>query len=216
MQDYRGDIQIFRALAVSLVLLFHLGIPGFNSGFLGVDIFFVISGYLMQKLHRSDHGFAGFYARRARRLLPAYFATVLATGIAAFFITLPMDFAQVTEQMLFSVPFSSNIGFWLHNSYFHKAHFNPLLHLWSLGVEIQFYLLFPIIALICRDRRWLLILILLGSLALCLGLVMISPKTAFFMMPARLWQFALGMLAANWLRKSPFTRRRSGSRHSPV
>lgn len=203
MQEYRGDIQIYRALAVSLVLLFHLGIQGFNSGFLGVDIFFVISGYLMQTLHRKDHGFASFYTRRARRLLPAYFATVFATIIAAAFVTLPMDFAQTAQQTLFSVPFASNIGFWMQNSYFSKAQFNPLLHLWSLGVEIQFYLFFPIIAWLCRDRRWLLIAILLGSLALCFALVTISPKTAFFMMPARLWQFSLGMLAAGWTLKSP-------------
>ena len=81
---YRGDIQIFRALAVILVVLFHLGVPGFSSGFLGVDIFFVISGYLMTKLHAKDDGAFDFYKRRARRLLPAYAATVAVTLGVAF------------------------------------------------------------------------------------------------------------------------------------
>ena len=196
MEGYRGDIQIFRALAVSVVLFFHLGISGFDTGFLGVDIFFVISGYLMQRLHRDDHSAAHFYNRRARRLLPAYFATVIATLTAAYFITLPAEFSQTAEQALFASAFASNIGFWFQNSYFAKDTFNPLLHLWSLGAEIQFYLLFPLIAWMCRGRRWLLVAIIIGSLALCLALVMISPKTAFFMMPARLWQFSLGMFAA--------------------
>lgn len=195
-REYRGDIQVYRALAVSLVLAFHLGVSGASSGFLGVDIFFVISGYLMQKLHSEGDTALAFYGRRARRLLPAYLVTVLATLLAGYVITLPSEFRQVAEQAIFAGGFASNIGFWMQNSYFSKDEFNPLLHLWSLGVEIQFYLLFPLIAWLCRGRRWLVVLMVAGSLALCLMLVTISPKTAFFMLPARLWQFGLGMLAA--------------------
>ncbi|ALJ15657.1 acyltransferase family protein [Sphingopyxis macrogoltabida] len=198
MGEYRGDIQIFRALAVTLVLLFHLGIAGLPSGFLGVDIFFVISGYLMQKLHRNDHSAVSFYQRRARRLLPAYFATIFFTLIAAYWVTLPIDFAQTAHQAAFASIFSSNIGYWLQNSYFSKDNFNPLLHLWSLAVEVQFYIAFPLIAWLCRDRRWLLVGIALASFALCLVVLTVSPKTAFFMVPTRLWQFAIGMFAATW------------------
>lgn len=200
--QYRGDIQIFRAVAVTVVVLFHMGAPGFDSGFLGVDIFFVVSGFLMQKLHPAGSTATSFYIRRARRLLPAYFATIFAVVLATAFIALPIEFGQVADQALFASFFASNFGFWAQNSYFAKEQFNPLLHLWSLGAEIQFYLLFPLIAWACRGRSWLLWLVIIGSLGLCFALMMVSPKTAFFMMPARLWQFGLGMMAANWTGKT--------------
>lgn len=202
MSEYRGDIQIYRALAVTIVILFHMGAPGFGSGFLGVDIFFVISGYLMQKLHRDDSSALSFYRRRARRLLPAYFATVAVTLLAAYFVTLPMDYSQAAGQAAAAAIFMSNVGFWFQNSYFSKDLFNPLLHLWSLAVEVQFYLLFPVLAWITRGRPRFLAAITLASLALCVVLLLVSPKTSFFMMPTRLWQFTLGMLAATWTGKA--------------
>lgn len=150
---YRGDIQIYRALAVTLVVLFHIGVPGFSSGFLGVDIFFVISGYLMTTLHATDASAIEFYLRRARRLLPAYAATIAVTLGAAFLMTVPSDFVQVGEQTVFAAALSSNVGFALQNSYFSSFEFNPLLHLWSLTVECQFYLLFPFIAHFAERER---------------------------------------------------------------
>ena len=188
---YRPDIQILRAVAVVLVLLFHLEVPGFSAGFLGVDIFFVISGYLMQTLYGEGTSAADFYRRRARRLLPAYFGLVVAVLIVCALVTLPSEFGDVAEQSLFAGALSSNIGFWLDESYFESGLFRPLLHLWSLGVEAQFYLLFPLLLWVKRPG---LIVSAALSLLLCLAAVTVSPKLAFFMLPFRVWEFALGML----------------------
>lgn len=178
------------------VVLFHFGIPGFSSGFLGVDIFFVISGYLMTKLHAADASAVDFYLRRARRLLPAYAATVALTLGAAFFITVPSDFAQLGEQIFFAAALASNFGFAIQNSYFSSFEFNPLLHLWSLTVECQFYLLFPFIIKLVQRWRPALAVLASVSLALCLAVVLISPKYAFFLLPMRMWEFAIGMWVA--------------------
>lgn len=181
-----------------MVLLFHFGFSAFQSGFLGVDVFFVISGFLMALLFKERHK-RDFYTRRAKRLLPAYFATVIATLVAAATTTVPSDYSQVKEQSLFAIFYSSNIGFWLQNSYFSKAEFNPLLHLWSLGVEIQFYLFVPLIALIYRWSKPLFYIAVVTSLGLCFLIVTISPKTSFFMMPLRAWEFLLGFAVAKLL-----------------
>ena len=195
---YRFDIQILRGIAVILVVLFHLDIPFFSAGFLGVDAFFVISGFLMALLYRQGH-MGDFYRRRAARLLPAYFATIFFTLAVSAYVTLPSEHMQVAEQGLYASILASNVGFWMQNSYFSKAEFNPLLHLWSLGVEIQFYLFMPLVVWLHRKMRLLLVLGALGSLAAALILVTISPKTAFFLMPFRIWQFLLGVGIAWYL-----------------
>ncbi len=133
-----------------------------------------------------------FYRRRARRLLPAYLATVIFAVLLSAFLTLPSEHGQVVEQGLFASGLSSNFGFWAQNSYFSKSDFNPLLHLWSLGVEFQFYLLVPLIVWLHRKSRHLILGAGLASLAAALVMVTISPKTSFFMMPLRLWQFLAG------------------------
>lgn len=195
---YREDIQILRGLAVLLVVLFHLQVPGFHSGFLGVDIFFVISGYLMAVMYDPDRK-REFFVKRAARLLPAYCATLFVTLLGAACITTPNDFSQVTRQALFGVAFLSNIGFWMENSYFDKSSFKPLLHLWSLSVEIQFYLLVPPIAWFCRRYRLGYALIVLLSAAFCFLAVGVSPSSAFFMLPFRLWEFMVGFGVATYL-----------------
>lgn len=205
MNQYRKDVQMLRGAAVALVVLFHLGIGGFQSGFLGVDVFFVISGYLMAVLYRPADK-QDFFARRARRLLPAYFATVLATVVAASLLVTPNDFGQVATQATFASVFSSNVGFWLENSYFDKAAFKPLLHLWSLGVEIQFYLLLPAFAwLFGRTRLAGLLLVAACSALVCFVVVQVSPKTSFFLLPFRLWEFLIGYAVA---RHTPAVARR--------
>ena len=193
--SYRKDIQILRGIAVLLVVLFHLELFGVKSGFLGVDIFFVISGYLMAMLYDENKKIE-FFVKRAKRLFPAYYVTIFVTVVASLFLTTPNEFHQVQKQSIFALAFSSNIGYWLQNSYFSKAEFNVLLHLWSLGVEIQFYLSVPIICWILGKNRFYILIILLVSLFCCFYLVKISPKTSFFMTPLRLWQFMIGWACA--------------------
>lgn len=199
---YRKDIQVLRGVAVLLVVLFHLDVVGFRSGFLGVDVFFVISGYLMAVMY-DPRKKGDFFLKRAKRLLPAYFTTVVLTLVAGVFIVAPNDFGQLATQSVFSLFFSSNIGFWVENSYFDKASFKPLLHLWSLGVEIQFYLLVPFLFwLFCRSRVIMPAVIVISAL-MCFLLVGVSPKTPFFLLPFRIWEFLIGFGVARYLNGSP-------------
>lgn len=194
---YRFDIQILRGIAVLLVVLFHLGIESIASGFLGVDVFFVISGFLMAVLYKNGSAI-DFLVRRAKRLLPAYYVVILCTLIISFLVNTPNESNQVVTQAIYSSTFMANIGFWLQNSYFSKSDYNPLLHLWSLGVEIQFYLLVPLLAYTFQKIRFSLIFSLLASITLCFAVLSISPKTSFFMMPLRVWEFLLGYGCAKY------------------
>lgn len=189
--DYRKDIQILRGISVLLVVLYHLDLAWFKSGFLGVDVFFVISGFLMAALYTPDR-IRDFFSKRAKRLLPAYFVTILVTLVLATVFVSPYEYGSVTQQALFGTFFLSNIGFWLENSYFSKVAFSPLLHLWSLGVEIQFYALLPALAWAFKKIKFSYFAALLGSLLLCFFVLEKSDKTAFFMMPLRLWEFLIG------------------------
>lgn len=200
--SYRKDVQILRGIAVLLVVLFHLGVPGFGSGFLGVDVFFVISGYLMAVMYDPAQKIE-FFSKRAKRLLPAYFVTILITLLFGLLNTTPNEFGQISTQAWFASAFISNIGFWLENSYFDKAAFKPLLHLWSLGVEIQFYALVPVLFWTLRKTGPAgYVIIGVGSALLCFLIIGVSSKTSFFWMPLRLWEFLLGFGAAKYLSRA--------------
>lgn len=147
---YRPEIDGLRSIAVVPVILFHAGFDIFSGGFIGVDIFFVISGYLITLIicrHIDDGKFsiAEFYSRRARRILPALFTVVIASIPFAWFLMLPSDFKNYSQSIAAVGIFSSNFLFWLESGYFDRAaELKPFLHTWSLAVEEQYYLLFPI------------------------------------------------------------------------
>ena len=191
---YRPDLQLLRGVSVLLVFLYHLKIDGFSNGYLGVDIFFVVSGFLMATL--VDRVCAQeFYKRRLRRLILPYLVTICATTIATVFLTFPVDANQRIERLLFDLVALSNFVFWAENSYFNSSAFRPLLNLWSLSVEMQFYLVAPFLIPFLRRRKILLVALLVVSLMGSMFLLTVSPKTSFFMMPTRLWEFLFGVYA---------------------
>lgn len=206
---YIPAIDGLRAIAVSLVLLFHVKTPFFLGGYIGVDVFFVISGFLITRgiISATDKGtfsFANFYSRRAARLFPALFVTILATLIAGFFILSPSALEEVSGSALAAALFFANIFFALDAGYFDTAsHLKPLLHMWSLSVEEQFYLVWPITIIVLLSvfkgkARYLIPII--GALSLIAALYY-APKNAnfvFFMTPFRIFQFCIGAGLAFW------------------
>jgi len=202
--EYRLDIQLLRGVAIVSVLIYHLQPSWLRGGFLGVDLFFVISGFLMAALNDMTKMTAGaFYLKRARRILPAYYITIAVTAVCAAGLVLPHEMRDVTDAALYATALLGNVGPWMHASYFDKAYFQPLLHLWSLGVEAQFYLLFPLAAAIWRRQPWALVLIAGTSLVGCLLFVVVSSKSAFFLTPFRLWEFGAGFFAAKLVATRP-------------
>jgi peptidoglycan/LPS O-acetylase OafA/YrhL len=185
------DIQFLRGIALLMVLLFHLNISFFKNGYLGVDIFFVISGFLMAKLY-CGYSTLAFYKRRLDRLFPAYAFTILLTlSVGAFFLV-PIDFSQLYTQSIGGLFLVSNILYWSQVSYFNADAFNPLLNLWSLSVEAQFYLIVPLLYPLIKLRKSIFFLIFITSLCSCFVIQSISPKTSFFFMPLRIWEFLIG------------------------
>jgi peptidoglycan/LPS O-acetylase OafA/YrhL len=199
--DFRADIQLLRGLAILLVFVFHLNSSALPAGFLGVDVFFVVSGFLMSALYGNTSGFNvwDFLTRRSRRILPAYFLTIICVLAFSFFTVLPHEFAQIANHSIYSSLLVANAGFWMDESYFNNAVFRPALHLWSLGVEIQFYVVFPVVLWAYARFPRTLLLICVLSLALCILVTSVSPKTSFFLLPFRLWEFMLGFYAAKAL-----------------
>ncbi|MBL5882235.1 acyltransferase family protein [Lelliottia aquatilis] len=151
--NYRADIDGLRAIAVISVILYHFDVSGFNGGFVGVDIFFVISGYLITKgivsaFTKDKFSFSDFYLRRTRRLIPALLVVIFLTFIFSFYLLGPADFASFSGSVVYSLAGISNFYFWMQSGYFDSfSNIKPLLHTWSLSVELQFYLLWPIIVI---------------------------------------------------------------------
>ena len=157
---YRPEVDGLRALAVLAVVFFHVDLPWFRGGFVGVDVFFVISGYLITRLILGEleagrFSFARFYGRRARRLFPAMFATLAATFVASVFVLSPTHLEELALSLVHTLFSISNVLFWTLSGYFDTgAGAKPLLHTWSLGVEEQFYLVWPAaVFLAYRFRR---------------------------------------------------------------
>ena len=202
---YRPEIDGLRAVAVLSVIAFHAGIEHMAGGFVGVDVFFVISGYLISRiifdeLDRGTFTIAGFYERRARRILPALLLVVLVTLPLAWLWMLPAQFSAFADSLVAVALFASNILFWSESGYFAPAaELKPLLHTWSLAVEEQFYLLFPLLLIACRGARrvWLpriVMLIFVASLAVAELGRSTASNAVFYLTPARVWELMLGVL----------------------
>ena len=207
---YRPDIDGLRAIAVLSVVFFHVGFRGFNGGWVGVDVFFVISGFLITRLIRDEiesgsFSFAGFYARRARRLFAAFFFTVVASFIAGSVIFDPVYLQHFAGEVVYALVAASNFFYWLDGGYFGVAEqYKPLLHTWSLAVEEQFYLIWPLtIVLMLRYARryaWpLLGLAALVSLFVAQYFFELGTERAvFLLLPGRIFEFAIGAMLL-WL-----------------
>ncbi|MFN3456788.1 MAG: acyltransferase family protein [Novosphingobium sp.] len=201
--QHRREIEGFRALAVVPVVLFHAGVPGFRGGFAGVDVFFVISGYLITGVILSGLGeerfsLAGFYERRARRILPALLSVLLPSALIAWAVMIPEDFRKFAQGLGSSAVFASNMLFAKRTGYFDDDEgYQPLLHTWSLSVEEQFYILFPaLVLLLWRFGRGRMALWFgaLGavSLAACLAISASHQAWAFYLLPTRAWELLAG------------------------
>ena len=204
---YRAEIDGLRALAIISVVLFHAGASAFPGGFVGVDVFFVISGYLITRLIYADacvgrFSLLNFYERRARRILPALFLMVICCVPLAWFLMLPSQMTKFAESMIAVATFVSNFVFWRQDGYFDEAaEFKPLLHTWSLAVEEQFYIFFPLFFRVVWKfgRRAVVLSIFLAvgiSFALCEWAWRTAPVANFFLPPTRAWELLLGSLCA--------------------
>ncbi|ENW85012.1 hypothetical protein F908_00182 [Acinetobacter sp. NIPH 284] len=206
-KNFRYDINGLRAYAVILVVLFHFGIIGFAAGFIGVDIFFVISGFLMtsiviKSLDKGNFSLLKFYLARGIRIVPALFVVSTIVLILGWFLVLPTDYKALAKHTLSSINFFSNIVYWRESGYFDTdSHNKALLHTWSLSVEWQFYLVFPIIVALLykikKSRNFLLTFFILGtiiSLILSIIITAKNPSAGFFLLPTRAWEMLAGGL----------------------
>lgn len=206
--SYRPDIDGLRAVAVLLVLAFHAG-AGCPGGFVGVDVFFVISGYLITGILLADLEaekltLIGFWERRIRRILPAAAVVLTVSFAVGWFWLLPQDFLELGRSVMAQVLMIPNLHFYRTSGYFTQdADLKPLLHTWSLGVEEQFYLLLPFLLLMLRRVRWKNLRLVmaglgLGSLALSVAWSHSHAWANFFFLPTRAWELLLGSCLAAW------------------
>lgn len=202
----RRDIDGLRALAVIPVVLFHFGFDAFSGGFVGVDVFFVISGFLitsilLREISTGRFSFIDFWARRARRIIPALSVVVLATLAMGWLLLGAKDFSELGRTVRYQSLFIANILFMREHGYFEPASdLKPLLHTWSLAVEEQYYVFFPLImaALLrfLRHWRWMLLGLLLVSFGLNIACIEHKPAFTFFSLPTRAWELLCGAMLA--------------------
>jgi peptidoglycan/LPS O-acetylase OafA/YrhL len=216
---YRADIDGLRAVAVLSVLAFHIGIGRAQGGYVGVDVFFVISGYLISSIIFSEiatsrFSLASFYERRIRRIFPALFAMLAVSSVFAYVYLLPSELVDYAKSTLAATTSTSNFYFWQHSGYFDAPTSQPMLHTWSLAVEEQFYVSFPLFLVLVRKLfpsrlRLSVVVLFLTSLILSGVLVWRNQGTAFYMPYTRAWEILLGTmlslgmfprLSSAWLR----------------
>ena len=210
ISKYRPEVDGLRCIAVILVILHHLNLPGFSGGFVGVDVFFVISGYLitgiiLSELKQGNFTFGNFYKRRIIRLAPAYFAVLIVTSILAWFTMLPEELENFAISTIYSTFFAANFHMWgTVGGYFGATTDTiPLLHLWSLAVEEQFYVVWPVTLLILYRvlgggrLLWVTILIaLILGLAISQYGVLNHQSAAYYLMPTRAFELLMGAVLA--------------------
>ena len=217
--EYRREIDGLRALAVLPVILFHAGFQTFSGGFVGVDVFFVISGYLitsiiLAELEQGKFSIINFYERRARRILPALFLVMFVCLPFAWFLMAPGDMKDFSETVVSVNVFLSNVLFWRVSGYFDTAaELKPLLHTWSLAVEEQYYLLFPIFLIIIyrvgrRRITFVLSAFFIVSLAAAVWGSYNKPTAAFFLLPTRGFEILIGALLSFFLSSVTFSKNR--------
>jgi peptidoglycan/LPS O-acetylase OafA/YrhL len=204
---YRREIDGLRAVSVLSVILYHADLHVFRGGFVGVDIFFVISGYLitsilLSELKTGSFSLVTFYERRARRILPALFVVTFACVPFAWLWLVPVDLESFSRSLIAVSAFVSNILFYQSTEYFERAaEWKPLLHTWSLAVEEQYYLVFPLLLMVAwrLGRRWvpaILVAAAVASLAVARWSSVSNPAAAFYLLPARGWELLSGALVA--------------------
>jgi peptidoglycan/LPS O-acetylase OafA/YrhL len=204
---YQPQIDGLRAIAVAAVVLYHFSMPGLGGGFTGVDVFFVISGYLIGGLLWTEVQQTGrialgrFYMRRVRRLAPAFFAMLAATCAVSWFVLLPFEFRELGKQAIAATVWLSNVLFYQGTGYFDPGTgAKVLLHTWSLSVEEQFYLVLPLALIVLARRPSLTVPVLVVlwalSLAACIKLTAVNFSAAFFLFPFRAWEMLTGVLLA--------------------
>jgi len=204
---YRREVDGLRAVAVVAVVLFHAGFSGIGGGYAGVDVFFVISGFLITSIILAERAAGtftvlGFCERRVRRILPALLTVMLVSLVPAWFLLVPDVFKNFGKSMAAATVFGSNIFFWLKSGYFAPAAEDlPLLHTWSLGVEEQYYVLFPLLLMLLAPLGR-------GRLALSIGCIAVAslafaewgwryaPDANFYLLPSRVWELLIGALIA--------------------
>lgn len=208
--NYRREIDGLRAFAVLPVMLFHAGFQTFSGGFIGVDIFFVISGYLitsiiLEEQQAGTFTLVGFYERRARRILPALFVVMAGCLALGWLWLLPIDMKLFSESLVAVPGFASNILFYMTVNYFEPAaELKPLLHTWSLAVEEQYYVVYPILLLLLwrLGKKWMVGLlagVAVGSMVAAQWGSHTDPPFTFFLLPTRAWELLIGALVAFYL-----------------
>lgn len=204
---YRADIDGLRALAIAPVLLFHTGVPGFSGGYVGVDTFFVISGFviaggLKEDVYAGRFSIMRFYVKRIRRIFPALLVSLVATFVAGCFLLLPPELLDLSNSMLACAAFVSNVYFWKSSSYFAPdSSTRPLLHTWSLSVEEQYYVFIPLaIFLVFRFLKarwlWLFAPAATASFLLSVFATKYAASANFYLVPTRAWEMLLGTMLA--------------------
>ena len=213
--NYRPDIDGLRGLAIISVILFHAELAIFSGGYIGVDVFFVISGFLISQILLKDFqarhfSLTRFYVRRIRRIFPALFTVLLVSSAVALWLLFPVELKAYGKSLLAATLFVSNYYFMFDSGYFtYPAETKPLMHLWSLAVEEQFYIVFPLYLYLLQrffKRRLGVITLLMLIASLLYSVLMINsvPMDTFYSAPARAWELLLGCVLAIYPKKSPF------------